>query len=241
MIALVLLGALGPCAELALCSARVRATPAELLPAAKAALAMASLSEGEPAKPQPIAAKTLRGDTAFAIEVEQQGADFIVRALSLHRPASIFGLARATPPALPKRQRAIEIALRGAITRAMEDLSAQLAEAAGQGKRTLKLSVRVNGLDLTARRHASEVFFPCLRGQFDALGAVTEPREVAGYLEDVIEYAPAKDEPREPLQWQADRLRALTLGMKAQCPPPAKYAAAFSADPVNRGVIIELR
>ena len=70
---------------------------------------------------------------------------------------------------------------------------------------------------------------------------MTEPKELQGYLEDEIEYAPAKDEPRDSLQWQAERLRATTLGFDAKCPPPPKTVASFKADLVGHGVVVELR
>ncbi len=239
-----LLAALGPCAELQACTAKVRA-PAELVADARVALGLARLTESEPkTPPSRIDAKVLRGDVAFSIEVEPQGDELVVRALSLHRPPSMFGRAVVKPQALanPKqRARAVQIALRGGIERAMEDLAAQLAESAGQGRRVLKLSVRVSGLSQPARQYVAETFLPCLKGQFDLLGPVTEPRDVAGYLEDEVEYAPVTGEPRDSLEWQAGRLREASLGAKAQCPPPQKHLARFSADAVNRGVIVELR
>jgi len=238
------LGALGPCAELSACTATVRA-PADLLPQARAALKLAGLSEAEPkAAPQKIDPKVLRGDVAFSIEIEPEGSELVVRALSLHRPPSVFGRVSVTPQALPnpkQRARAVEIALRGGIARAMDDLAAQLAEGAGQGRRFLKLSVRVSGLGSAPRQYVGETFLPCLKSLFDLLGPVTEPREVAGYLQDEVEYAPAAGEPRDSLEWQAARLRDASVGAKAQCPPPAKHVARFSADTVNRGVIVELR
>ncbi len=245
MIAALLLAALGPCASPEGCTAKLRGPP-ELVAAARVALGRVKLVEGEPkAPPQKLDTKVLRGDVAFSIELEPagDGGELIVRALSLHRPPSVYGLTRVKPQALPKpkdRARALEIALKRGIEQAMEDLSAQLAEAAGQGKRTLKLSVRVNGLGSDARKHVTEQFIPCIKGQFDQLGAVTEPHEVAGYLEDVVEYAPVKDEPRDALQWQANRLRELSNGAKAKCLPPARYLAKFRPDTVNRGIIVEL-
>ncbi|MBL8958150.1 MAG: hypothetical protein JNK82_45680 [Myxococcaceae bacterium] len=244
MIWAVLLAGLGPCAELANCTAKLR-TPAALLPQARAALAGARLPEGEPkTAPSAIDPKVLRGDKAFAIEIEPDGEAFVVRALSLHRAPSVFGRVKVTPQALPNpkhQAKAVEIALRGGIARAMEDLSAQLAEAVGQGRRVLKLSVRVSGLSAPARQFVAETFLPCLKSQFDLLGPVTEPREVAGYLEDEVEYAPLKDEPRDSLDWQAKRLRDTSVGQKAQCPLPAKVLATFNPDTVNRGVIVELK
>jgi hypothetical protein len=244
VIALWVLAALGPCAELPNCTAKLRA-PAELQQAGKAALALVRFTEGEPkAAPQKIEPKVLRGDVAFTIEVEPKGDELVVRALSQHRPPSVYGLARVKPQKLgsPKfKARAVEIALRGGIEEAMTDLAAQLAEGAGQGRRTLKLSLRVNGLDGPTRQYLVETYVPCLKGQFDLLGAVTEPREVAGYLEDELEYAPANDEPREPLEWQVSRLREATVGRSAQCRLPPKRVPVFKADTVNRGVLIELR
>jgi hypothetical protein len=241
---LLVLASLGPCADLAACTAHLRASP-ELLPVARAALKRTPLVEGEPrAAPSKLDPKVLRGDTAFSIEVEQEGEHYVVRALSLHRPPSIFGRVQVSPQALPnprQRARAIELALRSGIERAMEDLAAQLAEAAGQGRRTVKLSLKVNGLDGPTRQYLTESFLPCLKGTFDALGPVTEPHEIAGYLEDEIEYAPARDEPRDSLQWQVDRLKGLTLSLKAQCPAPAKVSPRFVADPINHGVLIEFR
>lgn len=238
-----LLAALGPCADAARCTAKLR-VPAELLPQARAALARTALREGDPEKPPPkLDPKLLKGDLAFSLEIEPDGDGYLVRALSLHRPPSLFGRARVKAQPLPRPQqkaRAVELALRGGIERAMEDLAAQLAEAAGQGRRALKLSVLVNGLDSASRRYLAETFVPCLKGQFDALGAVTEPREQAGYLEDEIEYVPAADEPRDSLQWQADRLRAASVGQAPRCPAPAKLAPRFTADVLNRGVRVEL-
>lgn len=244
MIAALLLAALGPCASPEACTAKLRGPP-ELVAAARGALARLTLVESEPkSPPQKLEPKVLRGDVSFSIELEPAaGGEIIVRALSLHRPVSVYGLTRVKPQALPKpkdRARALELAMKRGIEQAMEDLAAQLAEAAGQGKRTLKLSVRVNALGSDARKHVAEQFIPCLKGQFDQLGAVTEPREIAGYLEDVVEYAPVKDEPRDALQWQANRLRELSNGAKAKCLPPPKYLAKFRPDSVNRGIIVEL-
>lgn len=242
-IALLLLAGLGPCAEASACTAKLRA-PADQLPALRAGLVRVGLPEGEPKPAAKLEPKVLRGDTAFALEVEAKAEGTVVRALSLHRPPSVYGLAKLESlPYIGKKQRLVaeEKAYARAIANAMEDLSAQLAEAAGVGKRTVKLSVRVNALESLARRHVVETYMPCIKGQFDQLGAVTEPREVAGYLEDVVEYAPAKDEPRDSLQWQANRLRELTHAPKAKCPPPPKYIAKFTPDTVNRGIVIEFK
>jgi hypothetical protein len=242
-IALLLLAGLGPCAETSACTAKLRA-PVDELPALRAGLARAGLPEGEPKAVAKLEPKVLRGDTAFALEVETKTDGTVVRALSLHRPPSVYGVAKLRPVGyITKEQRlkAAETSYAHAIAEAMEDLTAQLAEAAGVGKRTVKLSVRVNALESLARRHVVETYLPCIKGQFDQLGAVTEPREVAGYLEDVVEYAPAKDEPRDSLQWQANRLRELTHAPKAKCPPPPKYIAKFTPDTVNRGIVIEFK
>ena len=242
-IVLLLLAGLGPCADVAACTAKLRAPP-EQLAGLRAGLARVGLPEGEPAAPAKLEAKVLRGDTAFAFEVELKPEGTVVRALSLHRPPSVYGMATLRYHGYitkAQRLRATEMSYGDAIAEAMEDLTAQLAEAAGVGKRMVKLSVRVNGLESEARKHVVETYLPCIKGQFDQLGAVTEPREVAGYLEDVVEYAPAKDEPREFLQWQANRLRELTHAAKAKCPPPAKYIAKFTPDTVNKGVVIEFK
>jgi hypothetical protein len=165
----------------------------------------------------------------YAIEVERLDHEFLVRARDLKKPVSMYGLARVPVQDLPKpdqHRRAIQIALREGIARAMADLSEVLA-----GQRKLHLSLKVTGLSPSARQFASETFFPCLKQHFDALGAVTEPHEVAGFLEDEIQYAPAKDEPRDPLEWQAQRLKNV-------CPAPPGLHATASADSVNRGVVL---
>src|SRR5882762_2110289 len=96
----ILLAALGPCADLASCTMKVRA-PAELLPQARVALSRVGLREADP-KPAPVKLepKTLGGYVAFGLEVEPQGDELIVRALSLHRPPSVYGLARVKPQPL---------------------------------------------------------------------------------------------------------------------------------------------
>lgn len=236
---LVLAAALGPCADVALCTAKLR-TSEPLLPRARAALALVPLKEGEGA-PAAIKPKTLAGDVAFSFEVELQGAQVLVRAISLHRPPQVYGLAKVTVQAVKKpaqQEKALTLAIRQGMERAMENLREQLAEAAGLGSRKLRLSVLVNGLDTASRRHVAEVLQPCLKRQFDALGPLTEPHEVAGYLVEDLEYAPAKDEPRDSLQWQADRLRGLTLAAKAQCEPLPKVRTTFIVDAANHGVVV---
>jgi hypothetical protein len=243
MIALLVLSALGPCADVAACTFKLRG-PDELLAPAREAMRSLKLTEAEPKSAPAKLSPGATGDVAFSIELELAGESVVARALSLHRAPSVFGRAEVTPRVRrggPYRDRALQVAVRASVQSAFADLSAQLLEAAGRGSRTLKLAVRVNGLDGPSRAAVTETFLPCLTRQFDQLGAVTVPREVAGYLEDAVEYVPAKDEPRESLRWQADRLRALTVGAKAACPPPAKWAAAFAVDTVNRGVVIELR
>jgi hypothetical protein len=235
-------GGVGQCAQTIACSATLRASPGLEGPA-RAALFFLGLKDlGEVPAPA-IAQKTLAGDLAFHFEVERDGDVLLVRALSRHRPPSVYGLARVRPQGVPKepqKRRAVEMALRTGMVRAMEDLSAQIAEAAGQGRRTIRLSLKVTGLESPARRHAAESLLPCLERQFDALGAVTEAREVSGYLEKDVEYVPAKGEPRDSLQWQVDRLREATLGPRAVCSVPPKLAARFAADRLNRAVLVEL-
>src|SRR5262245_53479241 len=111
LIAALILSSLGPCADVSSCTAKVRA-PAELVAPAKAAPKRLRRPEGEPkAPPAKIAPASLRGDTAFGIELEPQGDELIVRALSLHRPPSVYGLVRVKPqvPSSPKlKARALE-------------------------------------------------------------------------------------------------------------------------------------
>ncbi len=196
---LVLLAApLGPCADRAACTFRVKAS-AELAAAARVALVANGLKEGEP-KVTPVPAlkpKQLKGDTAFAVEIEKsgEGDEIIVRALSLHRSPSVYGLVKVTPQPVPKpkqKARALQLALEHGIEAAMIDLTEQILEAAGQGQRKLKLSVQVTGLESASRQYVAETLIPCLKGQVDSLGALTTPTEVSGYLEDELLYAPER-------------------------------------------------
>jgi hypothetical protein len=203
---------------------------------ARAALASVGLKEGEP-KVGALKPRVLKGDVAFGLELERSGEQIVVRALSLHRPPSVYGLARVTPQKVPKPEqqaRALQLAVNEGLRQAMADLSSQLAEAAGQGERKLKLSVQVTGVGPSARKDLAETFFPCLKKQLDALGAVTEPSEVAGYLEDEVHYAPSPDEPRDSLQWQVDRLRA------ACSTAAGSIKLRFGADTLNHAVVVTI-
>src|SRR5207302_11453387 len=137
--------------------------------------------------------------SATGLEGGERGG--LVRPRATGKAVATYGLARVPVQQAPGHQaRAVEVAVRTGIERAMDDLKDQLS-----AERHLHLSVRVSGLDSETRKGAAENFLPCLKQHFDALGAVTEPREVAGFLEDDVTYAPAKDEPREALQWQRER------------------------------------
>jgi hypothetical protein len=203
---------------------------------AHAAVASLGLKEGEP-KAAPLKPKVLKGDVAFGLELERSGEQIIVRALSLHRPPSVYGLVRVTPQKVPKPEqqaRALQLAVNEGLRQAMADLSSQLLEAAGQGERKLKLSVQVTGVGPAARKDLAETFFPCLKRQLDALGAVTEPVEVAGYLEDEVLYAPSPNEPRDSLQWQTDRLRT------ACSTSAGSLKLRFGADTLNHAVVVTI-
>jgi hypothetical protein len=247
VIALLLLSALplGPCADAAACTMRVRA-PDELLAVGRAAVSAAGLKEAD-AKVEPLKPKVLKGDVAFGLELERDGEQIIVRALSLHRPPSTYGLARVTPQRVPKpaqQARALQLAVTDGLRRAMADLAEQLLEAAGQGQRKLKLSVQVTGLGVQARRDVAEMLMPCLKRQLDALGAITEPVEVQGYLEDEVLYAPAPDEPRESLSWQTERMRDAVMGPKPACPVAGtsieRGKLRFTADTLNHAVVVTM-
>jgi hypothetical protein len=244
VIALLVL-ALSPCADRAACTMRVHAAD-DLLPVAHAAVADLGIKEGEP-KAAALKPRQLKGDTAFGMELERDADQLIVRALSLHRPPSVYGLARVTPQKVPRpeqQRRALQLAANEGLRRAMEDLSEQIREAAGMGQRKLKLSVEVNGLGREGRKVVAETLFPCLKRQLDQLGAVTEPAETAGYLEDEVLYAPAPDEPRDSLQWQVEHMRAAVLSGKGQCSvagtPLGKARLQFVADALNHAVVVNI-
>ena len=203
--------ALGPCADVSQCTV---VSPPKLVEAATA-LGL-TVKSGSTAQVAPITSAS--GDRAFALELDDEAC--VVRARSLHRPVPVYGLARYEVPRVGKKfiARATAATLKRALAAAMADLQARILESRGQGVRTLALSVQLSGLDRDARAHVQNTMLRCLEQQLELVGAVTTPREVGGFLEDRVEYAPDASEPREPLQWQVDRFRAALLGgPKAAC------------------------
>lgn len=232
-------GPLGPCADVAQCKARLQpGAPGELL----AALEQLALPVGDPGSVEPL--RRIGGDKGFAIEALDAEREVRVRVSSLHRPAEAWGEATQKVAATGEKfkGRARVAAWRVATERAFEDLSARIAESLGQGVRKLKLAFRVNALEPAARAE-SEKALACLKSRLDLLGASTTPVIRGGYLEEDLEYAPAKGEPREPLEHHVAWVKAALLGgPKAPCTVVgtvlARYTVLVSADPLNKGVVV---
>jgi hypothetical protein len=234
---------LGPCADRAACSFSVESKDKALLSSLKSAVAALELKESAPPA-EPL--KKEGGDVSFALSARVSDDGVTLFAHSRHRPVALFGKVKVEPARTPEKFRlqALEVALRGAIEKAMADLGGQLDESFGHGKRTLRFSVRVNGLEAKVKTHVAEQFLPCLKQQFELTGPVTAATESGGYLEEKIEYVPSKDEPRESLKWQVSRLKDATLsGPKAACtvlgtPIGPPFAVRFAEDALNRGVVV---
>lgn len=232
-------GPLGPCAEVAQCKARLQAgAPKELV----AALEQLELPVGDPGTAEPLT--RAGGDKAFAIEALDGEKEVRVRVSSLHRPREAWGEATQRVAATGEKfkGRARTVAWRVATQRAFEDLVGRINEALGQGVRKLKLAFRVNALEPAARAE-SEKALACLKSRLDLLGATTAPVLRGGFLEEELEYAPAKDEPREPLEHHVAWVKSALLGgPKAPCTLVgtvlARYTVLVSADPLNKGVIV---
>lgn len=231
---------LPPCGDLAQCVVRLPAdAPAEL----RAALEGMGLQLGEPG--EVAALKSPGRDRAFAIEASLEGRQARVRVRSLHRGPEVYGEATqtvaATGPAFAGRARTV--AFRVAALGAFADLEGRINEALGQGVRRLRFSIRVNGLDQGARQQVTERTLACLKSRLDLVGPVTQAAESSGYLEEEVEYAPGKGEPRDPLEhhvaWVKD---ALLSGPRAACTvqgtPLGRYAVRVSGDALNRAVVI---
>ncbi len=234
---------LGPCVDRTACTFAVESKDKALLASLKSAVAALELKEASPAVD---ALKKEGGDVSFALSVRAGDDGIVLFAHSRHRAASLFGKVQVKPVRTPEkfRTRALEVALQGAIEKAMADLGGQLDESWGHGKRTLRFSVRVNGLEAKVKTYVAEQFLPCLKQQFELTGPVTAATELGGYLEEKIEYVPSKDEPRESLKWQVSRLKDATLsGPKAACtvlgtPIGPPFAVRFTEDALNRGVVV---
>jgi hypothetical protein len=213
--------------------------PAELV----AALEQLELPTGDPGPAEKLARPG--GDRAFVLEALATEAEVRVRISSLHRPPAAYGegtqAIAATGPRFKARARTT--AWRIATQAAFADLVGRINEALGQGARRIKLSIRVNGLEPAVREQAGEKTLACLKSRLDLLGASTAPALRAGYLEEELEYVPAKDEPREPLQHHVAWVKSALLGgPKAPCTIVgtvlSKYTVLVSADALNQGVIV---
>lgn len=231
---------LGPCADVAGCKIRV---PAGVPPEVAAALEQLELPVGDPGQVEPL--KKPGGDKAFVLEVLDGEKEVRVRVSSLHRPGSAYG--EATQPVAATsakfRTRARTVAFRAATEKAFEDLVGRINESLGQGVRRLKLAIRLNGLERSAREQVTDKTLACLKSRLDLFGPTTSPTERAGYLEEELEYVPAKDEPREPLNHHVAWVKSALLGgPKAPCTligtPLAKHTVLVMADELNRGVVV---
>lgn len=231
---------LGPCADPASCTVRLAAdAPAELL----GALESLGLGRSDPGAVEPLSRRG--GDRAFSLEAAASGGSVRVRVASLHRPPWVWGegTRQVVTTGARFKQRAAQAAWRVAAQAAFADLEVRIAEALGQGVRKVRLSLRVNGLEPAARQQAQEKTLPCLKGRLDLVGAATTAELRGGFLEEELEYAPAPDEPREPLEHHVAWVKAALLGgPRAACSllgtPLGRHTVLVSSDAVNRGVVI---
>lgn len=229
-------GPIGACADRAACRFRTGAD-ADL----KEALAGLELTAGE-LEAAPL--KKAGGDLAFSLSAVRRGEEVVVKALSLQRPATIWGEAAVHVMQVPKPQwekRAVISALKTAVLRALEDLRTRI-----DGVRTLRLSVRTSGLDGKARDHAERALLPCVKSLFELVGPVTSPELNGGYLDEAIEYLPAKEEPHQALQWQVARVREAILGgLRSKCTvwgsPLQGWSTFVAADEVNGAVVVSFK
>lgn len=241
MIGLVLVAVLsgapiGACADRAACRFKLGDEPG-----LKEALAGLGLTAGE-LKAQPL--QRPGGDLAFSLALTRQGDQLVVRAVSLHRPAAIYGEGAAKVAAVPKpewKPRAQVSAAKVAIGKALEDLAARIS-----GVRKVTLSAKLSGLDLKSREHVESALLPCLKSLFDLVGPITAPSAQAGYLDEALEYLPEKDEPRESLEWQVARVRAAMLGgTRSTCSvaggPLQGWSTFVTADPLNGAVVVSFK
>ena len=241
MIAVVLVALLsgapiGACADRAACRFKVGDEPA-----LKEGLEGLELIAGE-LKAEPL--KRPGGDLAFSLSLVQTGQTVVVKAVSLQRPAAIYGEATAKVLAVGKpewRQRALVSAVKVAIPKALEDLAARIS-----GVRKLMLSAQLSGLDLKTREHVERSLLPCLKSLFDLVGPVTSPASQAGYLDEALEYLPEKDEPRVSLDWQVARVRSAMLGgLRSKCSvaggPLQGWSTFVAADALNGAVVVSFK
>jgi len=141
---------------------------------------------------RPGQAKVLKGDTAFGLELERDGEQIIVRALSLHRPPSVYGLKRVTPQRVPKpkqQARALQLAVNDGLKRAW-----RTHRAGARGGRAGPAQAEALGAGDGARRRGAPVpsRTRCAVPQAPARRARSAHRavEVKGFLEDEVLYAP---------------------------------------------------
>ncbi len=223
---------LGACADRAAC----RFTTADA--ALQEALTGLGLTVGE-LKAAPL--KRPGGDLAFSLSAALTGQTVVVKAVSLQRPATIWGegTARVLPVEKPQwKDRALRSAYKVAVPKALEDLRARI-----EGRRKLTLSLKVSGLDAKTRDHAEKSVLPCLKALYELVGPVTTPEVSGGYLNEAIEYLPEKDEPREPLLWQVGRVREAMLGgIRSKCSvagtPLQGWSTRVAADELNGAVVV---
>ena len=156
---------LGACADRAACRFKAEGPMAE-------AVAGVGLVVGELPKAEPL--KKAGGDLAFAAAFTATGTQVVVKVTALQRAAGTLGEASATVQqdlAKPEwKQRALVVALKVALPRALADLQSRIA-----GVKKVTLSAQLNGLDAKARDHVERALFPCLKGLFDLSGPVTAP------------------------------------------------------------------
>jgi hypothetical protein len=236
LVTLVSAAPVGACVDRAACRFKVGEDAA-----LKEAVEALDLSVGE-LKAEPL--KRAGGDLAFALTSDRRDGLVVVKAVSLQRPATIWGEASARVLAVSKpewKQRALVAAIKTAVPRALEDLQVQIA-----GVRKLLLSVRVSGLDGKTRDHAEKALLPCLKSLYELTGPVSAPELKAGYLDEAIEYLPEKDEPRDSLAWQVGRVREAMLGgLRSRCSvgggPLQGWATSVTADEINRAVVVSFK
>jgi hypothetical protein len=227
---------IGACADRTACRFKLADDPS-----LQQALAALGLTSGE-LKAEPL--KKPAGDLAFSVSFTRVDDQVVVKAVSLHRPPSIYGegAAKVLPVNKPEwKQRALVSALKVALGAALEDLAGRIS-----GVRKVKLSAQVNGLNLKTREHVEKSLLPCLKSLFDLVGPVTSAEEQSGYLDESLEYLAEKDEPRVSLDWQAARLRAAILGgTRSKCSvagsPLQGWSTFVTADALNGAVVVSFK
>ncbi len=186
------------------------------------------------------------GDERFAIEIEARTDEVRVTARSFHRPPQVYGQASAHLKSVRKKEwqmTALRAAVRDATLGAMADLAARIDEHL-RPERTMKLSVRVNGLDQEQRQFVERRLLPCVTRLYRTVPG-TEPSlfESVGYVELAFRYVPQPDEPREPLRFHAERVRASVASHGAvECStfgtPLERHKVNVAEDELNQAVIV---